>query len=86
VTPPLSSGCLPGVTRALLIEWLPDIVERPVPFASLGAADEAFLASSTRDVQPIRLVDGVALPATPGPLTKHAAAVFAEHAATDPDP
>jgi branched-chain amino acid aminotransferase len=86
VTPPLSSGCLPGVTRALLIEWLPDIVERPVPFASLAAADEAFLASSTRDVQPIRLVDGVALPTTPGPLTKHAAAAFAEHAATNPDP
>jgi branched-chain amino acid aminotransferase len=86
VTPPLSSGCLPGVTRALLIEWLGDVVERPTPIASLGMASEAFLASSTRDVQPIRLVDGVALPATPGPLTQRAAAVFAERAATNPDP
>jgi len=86
VTPPLSSGCLPGVTRALLVEWLADIVERPTPMASLAQASEAFLASSTRDVQPIRMVDGVPLPATPGPLTQHAATVFAERAAANPDP
>jgi branched-chain amino acid aminotransferase len=86
VTPPLSSGCLPGVTRALLIEWLGDVDERAVPVAALQRADEAFLASSTRDVQPIRLVDGVALPACPGPLTRRAAEVFATHAAKNPDP
>jgi branched-chain amino acid aminotransferase len=86
VTPPLSSGCLPGVTRALLVEWLNDVVERPTPIAGLAHASEAFLASSTRDVQPIRLVDGVPLPATPGPLTQRAAAVFAERAATNADP
>jgi branched-chain amino acid aminotransferase len=86
VTPPLSSGCLPGVTRALLIEWIGDVVERPLPLAALAAADEAFLASSTRDVQPIRLVDGVPLPSCPGPQTERAAKVFAENAAADPDP
>jgi branched-chain amino acid aminotransferase len=86
VTPPLSSGCLPGVTRALLVEWLDDVVERPTPIAALAQATEAFLASSTRDVQPIRLVDGVPLPATPGPLTQQAAAVFAERSATNADP
>jgi branched-chain amino acid aminotransferase len=86
VTPPLLSGCLPGVTRALLIEWLGDVVERPLPAAALATAAEAFLASSTRDVQPIRLVDGVPLPACPGPLTDHAAAVFAERATANPDP
>jgi branched-chain amino acid aminotransferase len=86
VTPPLTSGCLPGVTRALLLEWLGDVEERPVPLAALAGADEAFLASSTRDVQPIRAVDGVPLPAAAGPLTSRAAAVFAEHAAATPDP
>ena len=30
--------------------------------------------------------DGVPLPATPGPLTQHAATVFAERAAANPDP
>lgn len=86
VTPPLSSGCLPGVTRALLIEWLGDVVERSTPMASLAQASEAFLASSTRDVQPIRLVDGVAMPTCPGPFTQRAAAVFSERAAANPDP
>jgi branched-chain amino acid aminotransferase len=86
VTPPLLTGCLPGVTRALLIEWLGDVVERPVPIAALATSDEAFLASSTRDVQSIRLVDGASLPATPGPHTQRAAEVFAHRAAANPDP
>ena len=58
VTPPLDSGCLPGITRELILEWLGDIEERALPVSALAGADEAFLASSTRDVQPIRLVDG----------------------------
>lgn len=85
VTPPLSSGCLPGVTRELLVEWLGDIVERAVPLEALASADEAFLASSTRDVQPIRAIDGQVLPAAPGPLTQRASEVFRDRSA-DLDP
>jgi branched-chain amino acid aminotransferase len=81
VTPPLSSGCLPGITRDLIVEWLGDVVERAVPLESLAEADEAFLASSTRDVQPIRAVDGRQLSAVPGPLTERAAEVFAQRSA-----
>ena len=72
VTPPLSSGCLPGVTRALLLEWLGDVDEVDVLLSALYDADEAFLTSSTRDIQPIRSVDGHLLPVAPGPLTRHA--------------
>ena len=61
VTPPLSSGCLAGVTRDLLLELL-DVVEEDVPLSALAAADEAFLSSSTREVQPISAVDGHPLP------------------------
>jgi branched-chain amino acid aminotransferase len=81
VTPPPGSGCLAGITRELLIEWLDDVVERAVPIEALAGANEAFLASSTRDVQAIRSVDGRALPAVPGPLTKRAIDVFAERSA-----
>lgn len=81
VTPPASSGCLLGITRELLIEWLGDVAERPLPLHALVEADEAFLASSTRDVQPIRWVDGHALPAAPGLLTQRAIDVFAERSA-----
>lgn len=86
VTPPLSSGCLAGVTRALLLEWVPDVAEVDVPLDALRTTAEAFLASSTRDVQPIASVDNEQLLSVPGPLTARAAAIFAERAAADLDP
>lgn len=85
VTPPLSSGCLPGVTRDLLLELL-DAVEDDLPIAALAKVDEAFLSSSTRDVQPIVAIDGRALPACPGPLTSAAADVFGALMARTLDP
>jgi branched-chain amino acid aminotransferase len=84
-TPPLSSGCLAGITRELLLEWT-DTQEETLSIGALADADEAFLASSTRDVQPIRMVDGKVLPAVPGPLTQAAAAEFAKRAADRLDP
>jgi branched-chain amino acid aminotransferase len=86
VTPPLTSGCLAGITRELLLEWLGDVEERPLPIRDLAEADEAFLASSTRDVQAIATVDGSELAAAPGPLTQRALAVWAERAAESMEP
>ncbi|HEX2040164.1 MAG TPA: aminotransferase class IV [Acidimicrobiales bacterium] len=77
VTPPLSSGCLAGVTRALVVE-LTGAVEEDLAVEALAEADEAFLTSTTREVQPISAVDGRPLPAAPGPLTERAAAAFAD--------
>ena len=85
ITPPLSAGCLAGVTRALVIEWA-GASEQDVPLSALADADEAFLTGTTRDVQPIRCVDGQALSAVPGPVTRKAAEVFAMRAAETPDP
>ena len=85
LTPPLSAGCLAGVTRALVIEWS-GASEEDVPLSALAAAEEAFLSGTTRDVLPIRSVDGRALPAAPGPVTRKAAEVFAMRAAESSDP
>jgi branched-chain amino acid aminotransferase len=85
ITPPLSAGCLAGVTRALILEWFGGS-EQDVPAGTLAAADEAFLTSTTRDVQAIRMVDGVQLAEAPGPVTRKAAQVFASRAAQTPDP
>jgi len=85
LTPPLTAGCLAGVTRALVLEWF-GAAERDVPLGALEAADEAFLTSTTRDVQAIRSVDGKVLGAAPGPVTSKAARVFAHRAAENPDP
>jgi branched-chain amino acid aminotransferase len=88
-TPPLRSGCLPGVTRALVLELGErhgvSIEEADLALDALTTADEAFLTSSTRDVQPIAHIDGRELIA-PGPLTATVAAVFADLVATDLDP
>ena len=84
VTPTLATGCLPGVTRALVLECT-DAEERDVPLEALAAAPEVFLTSTTRDVQPVRAVDGRDL-GEPGPATLAAAAACAALAAADPDP
>lgn len=80
LTPPLSSGCLPGVSRAVVLELAGELElaceERSLPIAALAAAEEAFLTSSTREVQAISHVDGVALPAAPGPITVALADAF----------
>ncbi|GAA3748307.1 branched-chain amino acid aminotransferase [Spinactinospora alkalitolerans] len=85
VTPPLSAGPLAGITRELVLEWSGG-EEADLPMSALADASEAFLASTGRDVQSIRAIDGRALPAAPGPVTRKAAAVFAEHSAADIDP
>lgn len=85
VTPPLSSGCLAGITRQLLLE-LVEVDERDIPISELESVDEAFLASSTRDVQPIEDVEGRRLPTCPGPLTRSAQRAFAELVSSTTDP
>lgn len=77
ITPPLSAGCLAGVTRDLLLLAVPDISEEDLPVSALRDADEAFLLSSIRDVQPIHAVDGKELSGSPGPMTRDAMTAFA---------
>lgn len=52
LTPPVSSGCLAGITRALVTE-LVAVDEEAIPWSSLDQVEAAFLTSSTRDVQPV---------------------------------
>ncbi|MEW6154841.1 MAG: aminotransferase class IV [Actinomycetota bacterium] len=85
VTPPLSSGCLGGVTRELLCE-LVDVEEADVGVEVLAEASEAFLSSSTREVQPIATVDRRPLLSAPGPRTAEAAAAFRALVGADLDP
>ena len=84
LTPPLSSGCLAGVTRALVLEWFGGI-EQDIPLEELGRAEEIFLTSTTRDVQAVAVLDDTQL-AAPGPFTVKAMEIFAARSARDLDP
>jgi branched-chain amino acid aminotransferase len=84
LTPPLTSGCLAGVTRELVLEWCGG-AELDLTPAELAAADEVFVTSSTRDVHAVERIDDVTFRA-PGPVTAGIAAEFARRAALDADP
>jgi branched-chain amino acid aminotransferase len=56
-TPPLTSGCLPGITRQLVIEYCQTnnipIQETDIPITDLPNFDELFLTSTLREIQPV---------------------------------
>lgn len=69
LTPPLDSGCLPGVTRALVIELFREIgepvEESTLPMSGIGRVESAFLTSSLREIQPVGSIDGRSLDLPP---------------------
>lgn len=78
LTPPLSSGCLPGVTREVLLEIaVPGfhVRERTLRPADLASADEVFISSSTRETLPVSHVESLTIrhEAGPGRHAAHAA-------------
>jgi len=75
VTPPLSRGLLPGITRAAVLEiaekqklrWS----ERDIPLTEVYRAEECFLTSSLAEILPVASVDGRCMAATvPGAITE----------------
>ncbi|WP_137990479.1 aminotransferase class IV [Streptomyces vilmorinianum] len=84
-TPPVSSGCLAGITRALAVEWT-GAEETDLPLDVLESADEIFLTSTLRDIQAVHRVDGREPAGAPGPVTAKAMRIFDERAAAARDP
>jgi branched-chain amino acid aminotransferase len=64
-TPPVSEGCLPGITREVLLEEaaVPGIqmVERELTVEELYQADEVFITSTTRGLLRVREIEGEGL-------------------------
>ena len=75
-TPEIEVGILESITRARLVSELA-VEEGTWTIDELRAAGEAFLASTTREVQPVSEVDGVRMPEAPGPRTREAIDSFA---------
>jgi branched-chain amino acid aminotransferase len=76
-TPVLTDGVLESITRDRMIKAL-DVEEGSWQLDDLAAASEAFLASTTREIQPVAAIDGRSFAAAPGPRTGEAQDAFAE--------
>ena len=76
-TPALTDGVLESITRDRMIKAL-QVEEGSWHLDDLCGASEAFLASTTREIQPVSSVDGRVFPAAPGPRTQEAQAAFAD--------
>jgi branched-chain amino acid aminotransferase len=74
-TSALEAGVLRSITRARVIDAL-EVEEGHWPVEDLRAAGEAFLASTTREIQPVAEIDGRRVDAAPGERTKDAEAAF----------
>ena len=73
-TPSLGAGILESITRAQIVSSL-RVEEGEFQVEDMLAAQEAFLASTTREIQPVAAIDGGELDA-PGPRTLEAEAAF----------
>jgi branched-chain amino acid aminotransferase len=85
LTPPLSSGCLAGITREVLLEIAPsagvpmrEAVLRP---QDLYAADEAFISSTNRALLPVGEIAGHKIAGAPGPIARKLAGAFSTYIA-----
>ncbi len=76
-TPPLNEHILASITRDLAVR-LAGAVERPVHTEELLTASEAFIASTTREVQAVAAIEDRVLNA-PGERTRAAAVAVREH-------
>jgi len=87
VTPPLADGCLPGVTREVLLEAVQvpglTVSERPLKVDDLFRADEVFITSTTRDLLPVSEVAGRALRSVTGGPREQLLQSFREYLAGD---
>lgn len=78
VTPPVSCGALPGITRGTVLQLAAElgisVAERVCSLDDLFRAEEAFLTSSLRGIAPLVRVNGHAIgPGRPGALTRRLA-------------
>jgi branched-chain amino acid aminotransferase len=91
LTPPLSVGLLPGITREFMWEvgkaaGIP-VSEAIIRDADVYGADEVFLTGTTREVMPIVQVDDRKVGSgVPGPITRELHAMFRKMAIANPVP
>ena len=80
LTPPLASGCLPGITRKALREVIPaagyTLLEQDLTPGDLDSAEEVFISSTTREVAGVGSIQPNWKYPAPGKITRELAAAF----------
>jgi branched-chain amino acid aminotransferase len=76
-TTALEEGVLASITRDRLLKAVPSIEQGAWTLDEVKGASEAFLASTTREIQAVTSIDDARLPAAPGPRTRDAQEAFA---------
>lgn len=87
LTPPLTDGLLPGITRQVVLEVAQaaglDAREAVLTVADIATADEVFVTSTTREITPVASLDGQPIgTGTPGPITRQVMRLFADRSNT----
>jgi branched-chain amino acid aminotransferase len=87
LTPPLSSGCLAGVTRAILLEIAGSVgvrmEEAILTREDLWAADEIFLSSTTREVCAVKEIEAHKMRVVEGEITLRLKKAFSDYIAEE---
>lgn len=88
VTPSLSEGPLPGITRAALLDLAPafglPVEEGEIPLEALPECDEAFLTNALMGLMPLTSVDGHLVgDGQPGPVTQAFASALKDRIAAE---
>lgn len=82
-TPPLSSGCLPGITREILLKIGAQVgisvAEKELSAESLDSAEEVFLSSTTREVGGVYAIGERWRYEAPGEIARTLAAAFKQY-------
>lgn len=81
LTPPLSAGLLPGITREFVLSLARELgipaEERQLESSDMLGAAEVFITGTTREITPVSTIDDTTIGAsTPGPVTSRLMAAF----------
>lgn len=83
---PLAGTALEGVTEGVTLQLAAElgipVQLAPLPVADVPTWDEAFITSTNRRIIPLRQIDDVALPASPGPITSRLMGAFRAYEAS----
>ena len=86
LTPPLATGCLPGITRSVLLKVVPqtglELLEENLTPEDLSSATEVFITSTTREVAAVGSIEPRWHFDDPGKLTISIEAAFKEYVRT----